>query len=254
MYSEDINKMCEVGEKKLYLINKNFLGYLFLSILAGMFVSFAVLLAYSVGAMTHNLDGYKLAMGFCFASALSFIYFAGGELFTGNCFTLTIASVKKKVSWANTIKILVVCYIGNFIGSAIIVGIVLLTGLMSGETGQFFADYSSIKMNLQPIQIISRAILCNILVSLATWCGYRMKSESGKLIIIFWCVLAFFATGFEHSIANMSLLLLGAINPFGTGNTFMGAFYNISLATIGNIIGASIFLAVPYLIVGKEKK
>lgn len=253
MYSEDINKICEVAEKKVHTIKKNFLGYVFLSILAGIFVGFAVLLSYSVGAMMHHIAGYKLIMGICFSIALSFIYFAGGELFTGNCFTMTIGLAKKRCSFQDAIKILVICYIGNFIGSIILVLLALCTGLLSGDTGIFLADYSSIKMNLSPMEIISRGILCNILVSLATWCGYRMKSESGKLIMIVWCVVAFFTTGFEHSIANMTLLTLGAINPFDTGNTFFGAFYNISLATIGNIIGASVFLAIPYLIIGKEK-
>lgn len=254
MYYEDIDRICNIAEQKVCKIKNNFLGYLLLSILAGIFVGFGVLFAYTSGGMLEDVSGYKLVMGVAFSVALSLIYFAGGELFTGNCFSMTVGYIKKKVSFIDSIKILFICYIGNFIGSAILAGLILPTGLMSGEIGEFIAEYSSIKMNLGTVEIITRGILCNILVSLATWCGYRMKSESGKFLIIIMCVAAFFTIGFEHSIANMSLLLIGVLNPFDTGNTFAGLFYNISLATIGNIIGASLFLAVPYVIIGRKPK
>ena len=45
-----------------------------------------------------------------------------------------------------------------------------------------------------------------VLVCLAVWCGFRCKSDSGKLIMVFWCLYAFFTCGFEHSVANMTVL------------------------------------------------
>ena len=53
------------------------------------------------------------------------------------------------------------------------------------------------------------------LVCLAVWCGFRCKSDSGKLIMTFWCLYAFFTCGFEHSVANMTVLTLGLLNPAG---------------------------------------
>lgn len=255
MYNEDITTVCESAYKKNSLLKKNFLGYFILSMLAGIYVGFGVLLAYSVGGYIHNdFIGYKLIMGICFSCALSFVYFAGAELFTGNTFVMAMGAIRKKVTWLDAIKVLVICYIGNFVGSVILALLAVGAGVLnSPEIGGFIAEYSQTKMSLDPFQILLRGILCNILVCVATWCGYKMKSESGKLIMIFWCILAFFTTGFEHSVANMSLLVIGVINPYETGNTFMGIFYNLSLATIGNIIGGILFLAIPYLIISKEK-
>lgn len=255
MYYEDVKTVSESAYKKASLLKNNFLGYFILSVLAGMFVGFGVLLAYSIGGAMHNdFSGYKFMMGFTFSAALSFIYFGGAELFTGNNFVMAIGAMNKRVSWTDVVKVWVVCYIGNLIGAIILSTFTILGGFLSDEIGAFMADYSAAKMSLTPVQIIVRGILCNMLVCLATWSGYRMKSESGKLIMTFWCILTFFTTGFEHSIANMTLLIIGTLNPYETANTFGGVFYNISLATIGNIIGGAVFLTLPYIIASKDKK
>lgn len=76
-------------------------------------------------------------------------------------------------------------------------------------------------------EILVRAILCNILVCLAVWCGTKMKTESGKLIMIFWCILIFMTCGFEHSIADMSIIGIGVAN----GGITVGQYlYTVLLA------------------------
>ncbi|MBR6473065.1 MAG: formate/nitrite transporter family protein, partial [Firmicutes bacterium] len=104
------------------------------------------------------------------------------------------------------------------------------------------------------IPLLARGILCNTLVCLAVWCGFRAKSDAGKLIMIFWCLLAFFATGFEHSIANMTLLTLSLINNGGNeAISFGGYCYNLIVVTLGNMIGGILFVALPYSAASREK-
>ena len=80
-----------------------------------------------------------------------------------------------------------------------------------------------------------------------------MKSESGKLIMVFWCIFVFMVTSCEHSVANMSIMGVGLLNP-GTASVSVGAYcLNLLLVTIGNIIGGAIFVALPYYIIAKEK-
>ena len=98
-----------------------------------------------------------------------------------------------------------------------------------------------------------RAVLCNMLVCLAVWCGTKMKSESGKLIMVFWCLITFFTAGFEHSIANMSTMMIGLMNPAQLEIGLGGYVYNLAVATIGNMVGGILFLAVPYFLIAKEK-
>ena len=118
-----------------------------------------------------------------------------------------------------------------------------LSGVPTGDVGAYFGTLAAGKAALSPIALLARAILCNILVCLAVWCGIRMKTESGKLIMIFWCIFVFMVCGFEHSVANMSVIGVGLFQ--GTVG-FGGYLYNLLLASIGNMIGGVLFVAWPY--------
>lgn len=256
MFHEEYTALCNAGVAKSNLLKKNPLGYFISSMVAGMFISFGSMVAFVLG---QSMDGngaaaaVKLVQSFAFASALSLVVMAGAELFTGNNLVMTAASLRKKVSWGDTAKLWCVCWIGNLIGSLLCVVAFQLTGLPTagdGAVGDYFIKISAAKVGLGVGQILVRAILCNILVCLAVWCGTKLKTESGKLIMIFWCILVFMVCGFEHSIADMSIIGIGVAN----GGITVGQYlYTVLLATVGNMIGGAVFVAVPYHVISKEK-
>ena len=88
----------------------------------------------------------------------SLVIAAGAELFTGNNFVMTSAVLGKTASWSDTIKLWVVCYIGNFVGSWILVGIFQLTGIPSGDVAAHFASAAETKMSLTPMEMLTRGI------------------------------------------------------------------------------------------------
>ena len=98
------------------------------------------------------------------------------------------------------------------------------------------------KMNLPWEQLLWRAILANWFVCLAVWMAARIKSESAKILMIWWCMFTFITSGYEHSIANMCGLMLGIMLPHGDAITWSGYWYNLGLATLGNIIGGGVFV------------
>ena len=147
----------------------------------------------------------------------------------------------------------VVCYAGN--SSAPSSYRCSSTGSRDGGgVGQALAGAAATKMSLPPLVLFLRGILCNVLVCLAVWCGFRCKSDSGKLIMTFWCLYAFFTCGFEHSVANMTVLTLGLLNPAGMAVSFSGFGYNLLWVTLGNLVGAVVFLAIPYGIAAAKKQ
>ena len=88
-----------------------------------------------------------------------------------------------------------------------------------------------------------RGILCNFIVCLGYLTGIKMTSESGKMIMMFFCVFAFVIAGFEHSIANMGIFSIGY---FALGSlSLYSVLKNLFFVTIGNIIGGGILLAIP---------
>ena len=76
----------------------------------------------------------------------------------------------------------------------------------------------------------------------------RIKSETARILMIWWCMFTFITSGYEHSIANMCGLLLGLLLPHGETITLSGYWYNLGLSTFGNIIGGAIFVAGLYWI------
>jgi nitrite transporter NirC len=78
-----------------------------------------------------------------------------------------------------------------------------------------------------------------------------MKSETGKFIMIFWCIYLFVVCGFEHSIANMTLFSLGALARSSDVASISAMFMNLVATTAGNIIGG-VSLALAYWSIGRK--
>lgn len=254
MFKEEVIAAGNASVVKINLLKKNPLGYFLSSMLAGMYVGFGILLIFTIGGLLNEFSGMKIIMGVSFGIALSLVVVAGAELFTGNNLIMPLGAFQKKVTWGETIKLWVICYIGNLLGSILIAALFWASGLDQGAVGKFIAKASYIKMTLAPTELVVRGILCNILVCLAVWCSLRCKSDSGKLIMIFWCLFAFITTGFEHSVANMTLLSVALLNPMGAAVTLSGYAYNLLFVTLGNMIGGVLFVAVPYYLISGTNK
>ena len=154
MFHEEYTALCNAGVAKNNLLKKNPLGYFISSMVAGMFISFGSMVAFVLG---QSMDGngaaaaVKLIQSIAFASALSLVVMAGAELFTGNNLVMAAASLRKKVSWADTVKLWCVCWIGNLIASLLCVAAFQLTGLPTagdGAIADYFIKISSAKVSL----------------------------------------------------------------------------------------------------------
>lgn len=259
MKGEDLNmemieRVSEAAKGKLSLLNKGKGRYLVSSILAGMFIGFGVILMSTVGGILNEASSpfSKIAMGVSFAMALSLVIMAGADLFTGNNLVMSIGYLNKDIKAIDVLRIWFFSYAGNLIGSMLVSFIFAGTGLASGTTGKFFTALSEAKMNAPFIQLFSRAVLCNILVCLAVWCGIKLKEETAKLIMIFWCIYGFVVSGFEHSVANMTLFSTALMIPHGAAVTLEGFAYNLSVVTLGNMVGGIIFVAAAYFYILKD--
>ena len=250
----DFQKIAATAENKIKKLEENFPGYLMLSVLAGMYIGFGILLVFTISGQLNGAPYTKLIMGACFACALSLVIIAGAELFTGNNLVMTAGYLDKKVSLPKVLKLWGICWIGNLIGSIFLAFLFSLTGLYSGATLEAVISAAEMKMSAGVLQLLARGMLCNMLVCLAVWCANKATSDSGKLIMVFWCILAFFTTGFEHSVANMTLLTLALINNNGSEViSFAGYCYNLGIVTVGNMLGGIFLVGVPYFISEREK-
>ena len=256
MFNEEINKVSVAAKAKSDLLKNNKLGYFVSAMLAGIFVGMAIMLIFTIGGLLTAAESpaTKIVMGISFGGALSLVVFAGSELFTGNNFVMAVGSLSKSLSWVDTIKVWIVSFIGNLVGSILAGYMFYLTGLAKGPVGEFIANTAATKMSLPAQELFFRGLFCNILVCLAVWCTFRCKDDVSKLIMIFWCLFIFITAGFEHSVANMTLLTIGLLSPGTAAVSITGYIYNIGVVTLGNMIGGIFFVAVPYYLISRKNK
>lgn len=254
MFAEEFNAAAAAAEKKAAFLKENPLGYFIASMLAGAFVGFGVLLSFTIGGLLGGAPYAKVVMGASFGVALSLVVMAGAELFTGNNLVMAAGCLKRTVKLRQAAVLWLVCWLGNLLGSVALALFYWGTGLASGDVGAFMASSAAGKMAAAPGPLFFRGLLCNMLVCLAVWCGFRCKSESGKLIMVWWCLFAFVTTGMEHSVANMTLLTVALLSPCGAVVSFGGWAYNLLVVTLGNMAGGILFLALPYYAVSRERR
>jgi formate/nitrite transporter FocA (FNT family) len=94
-------------------------------------------------------------------------------------------------------------------------------------------------------QVFLRAVGCNWLVCLAVWMSMAAEDIGGKILAIFFPIMAFVAMGFDHVVANM-FFLPAAIFADVPGLGWDDALVNWSFAFLGNLVGAVIFVAGAY--------
>jgi nitrite transporter len=73
-----------------------------------------------------------------------------------------------------------------------------------------------------------------------------MKSDTAKCIAIFWCLYAFIASGYEHSVANMTLLSIALLADHPPTVTLGGMGWNLPWVTLGNAISGAGIMALGY--------
>jgi len=249
MYTEAVQALADQAVSKLAAQRRSLTSHLVRSMLAGMYVGAAIVLIFTIGGSlsTTSPGAVRLLMGVCFGGALTTVIFAGSELFTGSNLVLTLGVLTKKAAVRDLVNNWVWTWIGNLLGSVLLAWMVIRSGLFDADPIKVFVlGLVERKMNLPPDQLILRAILANWLVCLGVWMAVRIKSESARLLMIWWCMFTFITSGFEHSIANMCGLMLGLLLPHGDSITWAGYWYNLGLATFGNIIGGAFFVAGMY--------
>ena len=253
MYQDEFSAMSNAAAAKVGLLKKNPLGYFLMSMLAGAYIGFGILLIFTESGLMAGNPAAKIVMGASFCVALSLVIIAGAELFTGNTMVMTAGVLEGKISAAELLKLWCVCWLGNVAGSVLLSLLFYASGLQTGAVAESVAKGAFAKMSAGFVPLVSRGILCNILVCLAVWCGFRVKNESAKILMCFWCLFAFITTGFEHSIANMTLLTSALLVPDGQAVSVNGWFFNLAAVTLGNIIGGAVFVALPYYVVSRKK-
>ena len=226
------------------------LNVILLSFLAGAYIAFGGLLAEVASAGIKDIVGfglYKFVFGAVFPVGLIIVVLAGSELFTGNVMFMTIGVLDGKASVGGLAKNWVLSWVFNFVGALFVAYcLAYLTGIATvSPVYDNVASVASAKAAMPFQKAFFKGIGCNWLVCLAVWLANASDDIIGKIAGIWFPIMAFVAIGFEHSVANMFFIPLGVF--IGAPDvTWMGVINNLIPVTIGNIVGAAIFVGCIY--------
>ena len=232
------------------------LSTLLLAVLAGAFIGLG-----AIGYVLIQSDptlGYaarQMGGGVAFSLGLVLVIVAGAELFTGNNL-LVMAWADRQIATVELLRNWALVLTGNLLGAAGLAVLVLLSGHAEMNQGRIAEQYlriAAIKAELPALTAFFRAVLCNALVCMAVWMAIAGRSLADKVIAIVFPVTAFVAAGFEHSVANLYLMILAQLlrDVGGHAQAIPGvgwaALASSQLPVIaGNVVGGSVLVGLIY--------
>jgi nitrite transporter len=247
MFLETVDQFAATAAAKSTYLKRRPLGFWISSMMAGAYVGLGIILIFSIGS---DVDpAYRgLIMGASFGIALTLVIFAGSDLFTGHTMFMSLGVLRGRVTLGELGACWATSWLGNLAGCLVLAVLFVAGGggAMLHSKSNFIMSVATTKMTASELSLFARAVLCNWLVCLAIWMAGRMQSDAAKCIAIFWCLFGFIGSGYEHSIANMTLLLIALLSPHPDTVTWGGFAYNMFWVTLGNAVAGSIFMATAY--------
>lgn len=232
---------------------RNVPKFLFSSALAGAFVGVGiVLMAATTGPLAAaNSPAVKLVAAAVFGVALTLVIMAGSELFTGLNMVMVQGLAAGTVKAVEVLFVWISSLVGNLLGSLAFSWLINAGGTLSAKTpagklgpGEAFIESLVKAKNAAPgAQLFWRALACNMLVCLAVWMAARTRNDAAKVMLIWWCLLAFIAVGLEHSIANMTIY---GVAIYHHAASYSDLFRNLVWTVPGNIVGGGLVIGLGY--------
>lgn len=128
---------------------------------------------------------------------------------------------------------LLICWIGNFIGTFLSSALIHLTRFSDAYTQQAQKIVEG-KLGGSLLSAFVLAIFCNILMYVGVDGFKKNPHEFGKYLGLFFAVFVFIIAGFEHSVADM--FYFAAAKELN-----LKALGFILIVTLGNVVGGVLF-------------
>lgn len=250
MFLDTVDQFAKTAVAKASFLRRSPLGFTISAMMAGAYVGLGIILIFCVGnAVDPSLR--PVVMGASFGIALTLVIFAGSDLFTGHTMFMTHGWLQGRTSLRELGACWGASWAGNLFGCALLAALFVAGGggpalLGLGGKAPLIVTVAAAKMNAPALELVARGILCNWLVCLAIWTSARMTSDAAKCIAIFWCLYAFIASGFEHSVANMTLLSIALLAEHPATVNLAGLGWNLLWVTIGNAIAGAGIMGLGY--------
>jgi nitrite transporter NirC len=246
MYTVDVERMVEVAKKKVRYLALNPMGYLLLSAMAGIYLGFGIcqcrgaVLGRRIGRakaghgrlVWHCPDlGDFCRLGVVYRKQYGLRHWNIGKSHhheaNGPDFSLLLCGKPSRISGRGVVDR---ASRSSRTGSA--QRSVVEGGFSQNERAGLGTVYPW--NSVQLAGVFSRVD------------GRPSTNDAAKIMLVFWCLFAFVGSGFEHSIANQSILGIALFLPHGPDITWLGLAWNQFWVVLGNVVGGGVFVGGAY--------
>ncbi|KAG2387317.1 hypothetical protein C9374_001649 [Naegleria lovaniensis] len=221
---------------------------LFAGIFKGVACTLSLLTAGNSQKMEEEYPGLqKFFFGAVFPIGLILISATGAELFTANVLVVLVGLFSRKwrakkfiIQFAQFSKNLLLSYVFNMLGAFMMAYffVYLIQPCCTAHWIEYVKHLAEVKTSKSFGACLASGIVCNMLVTMATYNSHAATTMEGKILGIWFPIMTFVAIGFEHCVANAFFIPLGML--YGANVTQYQLFIgNLLPATIGNIIGGA---------------
>ncbi len=240
-------------------------AFLMRSLVGGAMVAFGALLALVVSTGVKTPGIASLLMGLAFGMSFVLILVSGMSLITADMAAGFLAVLKRSMSLGGYASLVIVGLIGNIVGALVFVTICgAAGGPYLGAFAERAATVGTQKAGQPFWTALLLAVVCTWFLQTSMCMFFKARSDVARMTFAFYGPFAFVIGGTQHVIANVGFLglplLLNLFHPAaprgGTSWGFgeHGLLTNIGITTVGNLIGGTLFVALPFWIIAQLQR
>jgi formate/nitrite transporter FocA (FNT family) len=236
------------------------LSFLVRSLVGGAMVSFGVLLSLVVSTGVSSPGIASLLMGLAFGMSFALILVSGMSLITADMAAGAIAILQRRMTVVGYLRLLLIGLVGNCVGALTFVAVCAAAGgPYLGAFAQRAAAVASAKTSQPALTAVLLAVVCTWCLQTSMCLFFKARTDIARMGFAFYGPFAFVIGATQHVIANIGFLglplLLSAFHPdaphtqltWGLGTH--GLLTNIAITTAGNLVGGTVFVALPFHLV-----
>jgi len=239
--------MVEQVEAGLKEHNRSNIGLFLSSLSAGLEVGFSILIIgiiYTLFKTEVSTSKLHLMMALVYPIGYIFVIIGRSELFTEHTVLATIPVLNGRASFKSLLNLWVIIYLGNLFGGYLFGTIVLQFNSGTHLISLDFFHYVSQKMiAYSSSNILVSSIMAGWLMGTLSWLLSSVQDTLSRVAMIFFITFIISIAGLHHCIVGSIEIFMAY---FGSANDISGLeFIRFqSLATLGNIIGGVVLVAL----------
>lgn len=247
-----IGYMASFGRRRIYELSN--LRVLVLAMLAGGFITAGGLFSVLLGAGIETDGLQRLVEGFAFSAGFFFVVLSEAVLFTEANVVLPATLLQDPPQTFRRIGAFwALAWVGNLVGAVVVGHMVAAAQTYPESVTTLLGEIIDTKLQYRTdggvgswFQLVLSGVLANWLVGMAAFFAMMGRTIIGKYVPVLLAVTMFVAAGFQHSPANMGYFALWMAET-GQGPGWGAALgWNIIPAGLGNMLGATLLVAVPF--------